>query len=86
MPPVAPGALGTTEVDPKADLPPVAPGVLETTEVDPKADLPEILEPPTQVATLGLAPGGEVEEEPKSNPSIFYWEPSTPGDLVTPPR
>ena len=52
-PPIAPAVLETTEDDPKADPPPGAHGVLETTEVDPKADSPEILEPPTQVATLG---------------------------------
>ena len=62
-PPVAPSALGTTEVDPKTDLPTVAPGVMGTIEVDPKVDLLEIFEPPTQVATLGLAPGGEVETD-----------------------
>ena len=92
--PVALGALGETEVNPKPGSPPVvdpnpgllaaAPGVVGTTDADPKVDLPEILKPPTQVATLGLAPGGEVEEEPKSDPSAFYWEPSTPGDLFTP--
>ena len=37
-----------------------------------KADLPEILEPPTQVATLGLAPGGEVETDlPTAAPGVM---------------
>ena len=38
----------------------------------------KILEPPTQDATHGSAPGGEVEEEPNPDPNMYLCKMVSP--------
>ena len=63
-------------------------GIKEKADTDPKADSQEtfeIPETPTQVATHEMAPGGEVEEEPMSDPLAPPREPRSPENNCKPP-